>query len=170
MPASGNLRRLALATLGGLLLSACATPPVMDAAGPDPALTPLIVTARIDPALGRRVLWGGGIVSSVNRETSTEIEVLAYPLRASQRPDDRAAPLGRFLAVWPGYLETVDYTQGRRVTVRGRIVAVRQGRVGQAAYLYPVVEAEQIYLWPQEVEPDWRSLPVQLGIGIWISN
>ena len=167
---SRTLLNLALAALGGLLLSACTTPPVMDAAGTDPGLTPQIAANRIDPSLGRRVLWGGGVIASTNRETTTEVEVLAYPLKESQRPDERAAPLGRFLAVWPGYLETVDYGQGRRVTVRGRIVEVRRGLVGQASYIYPVVEAEQIYLWPQASEPDWRPLPVQLGIGVWISN
>lgn len=153
-----------------LLLGACAATPVLDPAGTDPALTPQGAAARADPPIGRRVLWGGGIVASVNRAQVTEVEVIAYPLAASQRPDDRAAPLGRFVLVWPGYLETVDYAPGRRVTARGTLREVRPGKVGQAGYRYPVIEAEAVHLWPPGDTGGWSSLPIQLGIGIWIGN
>jgi outer membrane lipoprotein len=140
---------------------------VLDAGGVDPALTPSTVTAH---AVGRRVLWGGGVISSMNRERSTELEVLAYPLRENQRPDDRAAPLGRFLVLHPGYLETLDYGQGRRVTVRGRVAEVRQAEVGRSPRALPVVESEAIHLWPVGQDYAWRPWPVQLGFGIWVSN
>ena len=135
--------------LYGLLLTACASPPVIDAAGVDRYLTPQGVVRNIDASLGRRVLWGGGIVSSTNLKDVTRIEVLAYPLDGSQRPDDDARPLGRFYITRPGYLETMDFAQGRRVTVRGPVVEVRSGRVGDTPYLYPVVGAEDLYLWPR---------------------
>lgn len=155
------------ALLALALLSGCASGPVLDAGGVDPGLTPSTVTRH---AVGRRVLWGGGIISSVNRERSTELEVLAYPLRENQRPDDRAAPLGRFLVLHPSYLETLDYSQGRRVTVRGRVAEVRQAEVGRAPRALPVVESEAIHLWPVGQDYAWRSWPVQIGFGIWVSN
>jgi outer membrane lipoprotein len=161
----------ALGTAVGFLLAACAGTPVLDAAGVDQGLTPALVAAQPQRSIGRRVVWGGGIVSSVNRASRTELDLLAYPLREDQRPDDRAAPLGRFRVSYPGYLETADFAQGRRVTVRGRILEVKEERAaGRPPDRRPVIEAETVHLWPVGESPDWRPWPVQLGIGIWISN
>ncbi len=106
------------------------------------------------------------IVSSTNLENSTRLEVLAYPLDSSQRPDTSANPTGRFLALKQGYLETVDYSPGKRVTVKGTLTRAREGHIGEAEYTYPVVAVDQLYLWPEESAAEQSGTGLNLGIGI----
>jgi len=161
-----QLRSTLTLALYGLLISGCASPPVIDATGADRHLTPDGVVRNIDASLGHRVLWGGGIIASTNLHDATRLEVLAYPLDSSQHPDDDAKPLGRFYIIRPGYLETMDFAQGRRVTVRGPIVDVRSGRVGNTPYLYPVVGAEDLYLWPQAGRSEAPDVSFHFGFFI----
>ena len=76
--------------LACLALAACATTPPLDPAGTLADFGPHQVDAT-DPPAGSAVLWGGMIVEVDNRADRTEIEVLAYPLDARQRP-----------RLWPG--------------------------------------------------------------------
>lgn len=145
-----------------LLLVGCAAGPRFDTKGVDQAVTPRQAAAEMPRVQGSRVLWGGVVVNSTNLAESTRIEVLAYPLDSSQEPNLDANPLGRFLVLKQGYLETADYSQGRRVTVIGTLSRVRQGKVGQANYQYPVVSADRIYLWPRA----GRAPRTQFHIGV----
>ena len=147
-----------------LLMAGCASGPRFDPTGVARAVTPRQAVAEITALKGTRVLWGGVVVNSANLADATRIEVLAYPLGSSQEPNLAANPLGRFLVLKPGYLETADYGQGREVTVIGPLEGVRQGKVGQASYQYPVVSAERIHLWPgPSVEPRTRF---HIGVGV----
>lgn len=148
-----------------LLISAC-TRPVFDPAGADLALTPEQAAGALS-AQGRRVIWGGEIVESRNLADSTELVVLALPLERSQRPDRDGKPLGRFIARYPGYLETVTFEPGRLVTVPGVIRGVEERPVGEAQYRYPVLEAEAVHLWPVRSGGD---VGVRFGVGIGISG
>lgn len=152
-----------------LFLGACASGPKYDTARVDPGLTPQRAAASADTARGERVLWGGVIISSTNLRTRSQIEVLAYPLTDNQKPDLSAKPQGRFLIVRPGYLETLDYTQGKSVTAIGSFDATQRGKIGESDYTYPVLAAEQIHLWPPESE---RSSEPQIhfGIGVIFGN
>lgn len=160
---------LILVLLGLTLAAGCATAPhSLDIRGVNPQLTPGMVLS--DPAAGRgqKVLWGGVIVTSRNLKDVTQLEVLAYPLdEHSSLPDVAAAPRERFLAVHTGYLETADYAPGRLVTAVGPVQETREGKVGEAKYVYPVIAASQIYLWPKETRPDSKP-QMHFGIGIGI--
>jgi len=158
--------RLLLTTLP-LILSACATTPPIDMAGTDGTLSPSQAAANIDAARGRRVAWGGVIVNTVNRRDVTEIEVLGYPLDSDGRPDNTATAQQRFLIERPGYLESADYRSGRLVSAVGTILETRTGKVGEAAYTYAVIKADQLYLWPTEEQRQSGS-NVRFGIGIGI--
>ena len=147
------------------LLSACASPR-FDTAGVDMQLTPRAAAA--DSAQGTEVVWGGLIVASRNLSDATELEVLGYPLDREQRPQIDKPAQGRFLAIQSGYLEPADYANGRAITVKGRVEATRRGKIGEAGYTYPVVEAAQIELWPQEPVRAWGGSRVNFGIGIGI--
>lgn len=141
---------LGLITAVALALSACASGPRFDRDRYDDAIAPAQAARGAETLEGTGVLWGGLIVAASNLEAGTEIEVLAYPLQRSQRPDTSRPPLGRFLASTPEYLETVDFAEGRLITVAGTLAGTREGRVGAARYVYPVVETGpgQIHLWP----------------------
>ncbi|MBI3898616.1 MAG: Slp family lipoprotein [Gammaproteobacteria bacterium] len=147
-----------------VLLSACASPP-FDLTGIDKELTPDAVLAKGDTTRGQRVTWGGMIINSNNRKDVTEIEVLGYPLDRSARPDTNNAPQHRFIISKEGYLETADFRPGRLISAIGTTAGTHNGKVGEAAYVYPVLQAEQLHLWPIS-QPRAADPNVHFGIGI----
>jgi outer membrane lipoprotein len=138
--------------LAAIVLSACATSPKFDTVGLDTSITPQTAVGEMSSLQGEPVLWGGVVITSANLKDSTQIEILAYPLNSNQRPNREQKPLGRFLAVHAGYLETTDYASGRLITVRGTLSDKRIGRVGEAEYTYPVVNITQLHLWSDSPE------------------
>ena len=148
-----------------MFLAACATSPNFDTAGIDTSLTPQLAVAGNQATQGEPVLWGGVVINSTNLKDSTQLEILAYPLDSNQRPNRQQEPLGRFLAVHEGYLETTDYAAGRLITVRGSLAGKRSGYVGEAEYIYPVVNNTQLHLWSGSSESQ-----VQFGFGLMIHN
>jgi outer membrane lipoprotein len=150
------------------VLVGCATTPKFQTAGVDKNITPSSPTSEILAVKDRRVQWGGTIVGTTNLRDKTQIEVLGYPLEESGRPDTDAAALRRFLVLYNGYLESVDYAPGRLLTAVGSIAEAREGKVGGSDYLYPVIAAEQLYLWPGQRYYDYREPVFHFGIGIGI--
>lgn len=149
-----------------VVLGGCATAP-FDLSGVDETLTPDAALQQLETVRGRRVAWGGTIINSRNLKDTTEIEVLGYPLARSGRPDLSAPPQRRFLVVRDGYLETADYRNGRVISAVGAIGGTRSGTVGEAPYVYPVLKADEITLWP--IGESRRSEPnIHFGIGIGI--
>lgn len=167
------MTRLTLLLVSFLMLAGtgCATTPRFDTTGVDTEITPQAVTRSKDVQHDEEVLWGGVIVNSKNLENATQIEVLGYPLDKEQKPRTDRGPTGRFLARASGYLETADYAQGRLITIRGRLQDTMTGRIGEASYIYPVVDIIDSQLWQPEavyVEP---SRPrVNFGIGVMIGR
>ena len=162
------LLRLFLMLLTTIILVACASSPSFDTAGIDTSLTPKQAVDRSQALQGEPVLWGGVVLVSTNLKDSTQLEILAYPLDSNQRPNREQNPLGRFLAVHEGYLETADYAQGRLITVRGTLANKRIGRVGEAEYTYPVVSIDQLHLWSKQ--SDSSEPQIQFGIGVMFHN
>lgn len=155
-------------SVAALALAACASGPGISTVDVDQTVTPTQGVAEIANLRGNKVLWGGTIVSSTNLKDSTRLEVLAYPLDGAQRPETSATPTGRFLVLERGYLETVDYSAGRLITAKGALTQTRKGAIGEAEYTYPVVAADQLYLWPQEdlTEPGGTGLNLGIGLGV----
>lgn len=158
-------RRFSALLLAALLVTGCAATPRLDTAGIDRSLTPDLATETLDLSSGRRVHWGGVIIGSRNQENESVVELLAYPLGDSGRPNTDSAPLGRILAVSSGYLETLDYSPGRIASFVGTVQPSRSGRVGDAEYRYPVLQIEQSALWPVE---SYSKPQFHIGIGIGI--
>lgn len=164
-----RIERLSILLMTLLTLTACATTPVMNTRGVNHSLTPVLAANDMQAARGTRVQWGGVIVSSRNLAHATQLVILAYPLDSSGEPKPDAGPLGRFIALWSGYLETVDYAPGRWVTVVGTVNGTHTGSVGQTNYLYPVVGANQLHLWPKRGGGN-TGPQVNFGVGVFISN
>lgn len=146
-----------------LLLTACAAGPRFDTGGVMVSVTPDQAAARMSRLEGARVLWGGTILSARNREETTRLEILAYPLDDRQRPRTGKEAGHRFVAIHEGYLETADYSPGRQVTVKGPLVGKREGKVGKAPYTYPMMKAERIHLWPK---PNRGARPPRFHFGL----
>jgi outer membrane lipoprotein len=157
--------QLYTAFLAFALLTACAGEPKR-AVLPSPP--PAAVVADIDQYKGRPVEWGGVIIAAENRRDSTWLELLAYPLNDAHKPRTGARPLGRFLAIHPGYLETADYAPKRWVTVVGRVQELRVGKVGEAPYRFPLIEIDRIDIWRDRGAKSSSEPQVHFGIGVGI--
>ncbi|MFC3650037.1 Slp family lipoprotein [Dyella humi] len=159
-----------LAPLALLLLAACAPAPIYKAA---PGTTITAVPAQVahtpEQYGNGSVIWGGSVVSVRNFPDHTEMEILAYPLDSSQRPQPNAQGLGRFIAVFPGYLESFNYPNGRLVTLTGQLSGSRAGTVDQAPYTYPLVTVAQSHLWtPDELRQGHPNVSFGVGVGVGI--
>jgi len=149
------------------LLNACAGAPPLDMKDVDTAITPSEAVARLDKLRGRRVLWGGVIVSSKNLEKGTLLELLAYPLNDRQRPRLDREPLGRFIVEHSGYLETVDYAPGRELCLTGTVSGTKEVKIDDTISTYPAITSEQLHLWPKggDGEPKFH-----FGVGVMFHN
>lgn len=160
-----TLLRLAPLLAALALLNACASGPRYDTRAVDTSLTAAKVAAVPGTHTGVPVVWGGVIVATRNQPDYTELEILSYPLDGVQRPDPRRAEQGRFLARYAGYLEGVDYAPGRSVTINGAVETTLPGKVGDAAYTFPLLQAKDVYLWPRDSAAP-SSPQFQFGIGV----
>ncbi len=157
--------RLLLSSIVLCLLGACASGPGYDERQVNLAVTPRSAVAELDMIRGQAVLWGGVILNTINMKSMTRLEVLAYPLNRSQMPQRDHDPLGRFLLEKQGFLEPATYAKGRLITTTATVVGTDRGEVGGMEYIYPVIEAGDIYLWPRDSEDTNRSR-VHFGIGV----
>ena len=153
----------------GALLAGCAVQPSPEAAGVNAGIT--VETARAHPqtATGTRVRWGGVILHDAVSAHGSTLTVLAYPLAADGRPRLGQTPYGRFLARSDHFLDPDLYIRGRRISLVGMISGTTTGRIGQARYLYPVLQVQAIRLWrpalrpqPSLAHPRWHF---SLGFG-----
>ncbi|MFT5657821.1 MAG: outer membrane lipoprotein [Gammaproteobacteria bacterium] len=146
------------------LLAACASTPTFNTAGVDLKLTPEAVLAQSSTSLGQTALWGGTILRLQNLEDSTRIEILAYPLDSTQRPDPNNKPLGRFMIHQPGFLDPANYSQGRLISVLGQVGESQDAKIGDSSYIYPVIDAQQLKLWPEKKSNTQGHFSFGLGI------
>ncbi len=164
-----RLPRLPLPCLAAavLLLAGCAPAPIYKPAPGTVHVQPRTVAQAPEQFGHAGVIWGGRIVHVTNLADHTEIELLAFPLDKSQRPQPKDAPGGRFIAIVPGYLEPLNYPPGHLMTVSGRIEGTRSGRVGDAEYVYPLVEAADYHLWTaEELRSPWSNVHFGVGVGV----
>lgn len=159
-----NYKKLFL-LLFALQLVSCATKPVFDTSQVNRSLTPQSVLAERGISHGGIAIWGGIILEINNLQDITQIEVLAYPLNASDRPLQDRAPLGRFIVRHAGFLEPTNFAQGRVLTVMGNIGDAQSGTVGDSTYEYPVINAEGLHLWSTEALLDRSSFHIGVGFG-----
>ncbi len=127
----------------------------------DRSVTVPVVQADPGRFTGSRVLWGGFIISSENREDSTVIEVLATRLDSSDLPmpaGEKTGTAGRFLIEAPGFLDTVIFTADKGITVAGTVKGLRKELIGRMKYPYPVVAPIEIHLM-NRTRIDYYELP-----------
>lgn len=100
--------------------------------------------------VNRSVRWGGVIVSTKSVADHTDIEVVAKALADDGRPEAGDLSLGRFLVESDQFLDPALYGADREVTVYGVLKEALVRSIGEYPYTYPVVQATQLYLWPQQ--------------------
>lgn len=167
-----NATRLLLHALAPALvltLAACAPAPIYKSAGTAITAAPFQVAESPERFANSDVIWGGRIVQVKNLTDHSEVEVLAYPLDASQRPKKNDSGNGRFIAILPGYAEPLDYPAGALMTVSGKLNGSRAGKVGEANYVFPLVSVAQSHVWtPEEMTKGRSNVHFGLGLGVGI--
>lgn len=137
------------ASLFGLLLTGCASnvPKGIREAPPGPSVAE--ARTRATELIGTRVRWGGDIAKVENHPTETWMEVVERNLDANGRPREEDRSGGRFIARIPGFLDPAVYAPGRQITVAGVLTEPLARKIGEFAYTFPTVKAEEYYLWPR---------------------
>ncbi|HEY8683421.1 MAG TPA: Slp family lipoprotein [Rhodanobacter sp.] len=148
-----------------LTVAACAPAPIYKATPQAVSATPFQVGRTPDRYAGGEVIWGGRIVQVNNLSDHSEVELLAYPLDASQRPKANDSGNGRFIAMMHGYVESLDYPAGALMTISGKLVGSHAGKVGEADYVFPVVGVAQSHVWTAEEMSRGRN-NIQFGLGV----
>ncbi len=168
MPSSSNrIFRLLPAWAAAALLAACAPAPIFKPAPDTANVPPDTVALAPERYSGRAVIWGGQVVAVQNLPGSTEIQILGYPLDASQRPLPNSPAGGRFIAIMRGYVEPLSYPAGALVTLTGHIEGVRSGSVGEARYVFPLVKVDAAHVWTAaELRSDRPHVSFGVGVGI----
>jgi len=137
------------------LLNGCATTTVPEPLREAPAGNPQVSEVRnhIKDYIGQTVRWGGTIAGVSNHTDETWIEVVARPLSDRGIPEDGDTTQGRFIARVQGFLEPVVYSQGRAITVVGKVSGETSAKIGDYDYRYPVVDVTYQHLWEPPPEP-----------------
>jgi outer membrane lipoprotein len=147
-----GLYRFLLIGFCSLIFSGCAhvmSPELREQA--DPSLTFPLVHGNVTAHVGSTVIWGGEIISTVNKETGTDITVLETPLLGDGRPEAPIYSQGRFIARSSRFLDPAVYKSGRIITIGGKLVGAETEALGKTEYTYPVVQIEEIHLWHREL-------------------
>ncbi len=154
--------RLLPALLVTVVLSACQTTPSIDPDDSASTVTPNQVQAESD--VDQEYVWGGKILHVQNNPDSTELTVLAYPMDSNKKPRFRDSSSGRFIAVYPGYLEPIDYSAGNGIIAVGKLSGFRDGKVSGADYRFPLLQVDDL----QRYSPrkGVGRIPFSIGVGI----
>lgn len=102
-----------------------------------------VVQANPTAFTGRKVVWGGVILSVNVLESSTEIEVLETRLGYDDVPEEGTSR-GRFIIESIGFLDPNIFKTGLGITVAGHIKGAVTAKIGKMDYHYPVVTPLEI--------------------------
>ncbi len=103
-----------------------------------------------DKFLSQRVRWGGKILNIENKQNTSRLTIVTFPLNSYGRPKKSNQSLGRFIAVVDKFLEPELYKKDREVTVTGSLKKSETLKVGEFSYSHPVVQVDNHHLWQIE--------------------
>ncbi len=106
--------------------------------------------AQPDGFLSQQVRWGGKILSIENKQNTSRLTIVAFPLNSYGRPKKTNQSPGRFIAIIDTFLEPEIYSRDREITVIGNLQKSETLKVGEFSYSHPVVQADNHHLWPVE--------------------
>lgn len=166
-----------------LILSSCVAPVLYKGYMQEGERTLSFTALRENPDQykGRLFILGGVIVRTRLLEAGSQIEAMHVPVDGSGYFEESGRSEGRYLALLPKdgtMLDPAVYRRGRRVTLAGEFVDIRNGKIDEMEYAYPVFRIKQVYLWPRErlysypppydYEPWFYPYPYFYGHAWWI--
>jgi outer membrane lipoprotein len=161
--------RYSFGLLLALMLVACAPEPIYKNVPNAIAAPPALVAQAPERYAGGDVIWGGQVVQVTTFANHSEIELLAYPLDSSQRPQMNDIGNGRFIAVMPGFVEPLNFPPGALITISGKLNGSRVGAIGEASYVFPLVSVGQSHVWtPKEMNQGRNNVQFGVGVGVGI--
>lgn len=135
-----------------LLIGGCASIPPDLRAKAEHTLLPFSSTVTTEPS-NQIARWGGEIARISNLQQGSLLEVVEFSLNSSGRPVKADTSGGRFRVLISDFLDPAIYAPGRLITVLGTFSAIEADKVGEQAYLFPILHSEQLHLWPEIEEP-----------------
>ena len=161
------IRRIVFIVCLLVLISACA--PVISQktmSAVDKSISFTALRDNPDIFKGKIVVLGGQIIATTVKAEETWIEVLQRPLDYRQKPQDTDQSSGRFLVHFQGFLDPAIYASGRKLTVAGKVEGKVVRPLKELNYSYPVIIAEEYYLW----KPDDIYGSPRFGVGIGVGG
>lgn len=101
-----------------------------------------------DATRGATVIWGGIIVNTINDTNGGAIYIMNAPLDPNEKPVRDFATSEQFIAASSQYLDPESFSGCRLITVAGKVTGVWTVKSGNRRYTYPVVDIEDIRVWP----------------------
>jgi len=111
------------------------------------------VLQEIEAHKGELVRWGGSIASIENKKDETWVGVVSRELSRNGRPKSGDETAGRFLAKVSEFLDPEIFKKGRLVTIYGELAGVKDGKIGEQPYTFPVVNSIKAYMWAEYRDP-----------------
>jgi outer membrane lipoprotein len=108
---------------------------------------------------GKKILLGGVIVKTVNKENGTLLEIYQTEINGMGRPVHLDISGGRFVALYKGFLDKEIYQKGRKVTMVGIVKGKKMIRVGEMDYKCPYLVVKDIHLWEKEQPSQYVPYP-----------
>jgi len=103
--------------------------------------------------IGHKVRWGGTILQIENKQDTSWISIVGFPLDSNGRPLQSGESTGRFIAIVGDFLEPLVYANDRQITFSGTFFKTESRKIGEYSYNYPVIKVQQYHLWPVITAP-----------------
>ncbi len=105
---------------------------------------------------GQPLRWGGTLVNVSNKKSSSQAQVLFYPLSRYGRPRTDREAEGRFAISQPQFLDPAIYKEGAEITVTGSLSGDIKQKIGEKTLVLPMLKVSNIHLWPKRAQFDHR--------------
>lgn len=148
------MKRWQFLLIVSLILSGCA--PVISKSylrESPPEVSFKTLREKPDEFRGNLYVFGGVIVRSSLTQEGLLIEAMHVPVDRRGYFENRGRSRGRFLGIIPPNGTVPDpevFRRGRRITIAGEFLGLRQGRIDEAEYTYPVFRIKDVHLWKKE--------------------
>lgn len=98
------------------------------------------------------VRWGGTLVNVTNAETSSQAQLLYYPLSRYGRPRVEIKTEGRFSITQNQVLDPAIFKEGVELTVTGILSGEIKQKIGEKTVILPQVNIKHIHIWPKRLQ------------------
>lgn len=125
-----------------------------------------VIFSDPDKYKGKVVVLAGTVISSINKQEGTYIEVFERPLEhqgIQEYTDETHGSLGRFFILLEGYGDTAVFYKDRKIIVAGEVMGKMVNPPAVADSNYLLVRSKELHLKPED------GSPIGFGLDVWDS-